>query len=53
MDKESLLDEELLQIAQERMEHFDPDKTISDEEIMERFGITEDDLEGYESVEIE
>lgn len=52
----SLMDEvndaRLLNIAAERMEHFDSNKLVSQEEIDREFGFTEDDLEDVE-VDIE
>lgn len=38
--------------AEERMAHYDPQETMSHEEVMESFGITQDDLAGVK-VEIE
>jgi hypothetical protein len=46
-------DARLLTIATERMAHYDPAAVISEEEINQRFGITEADLAGYEEVELE
>ena len=43
----------LLALAMERMERYDPSKTISQEAFDRRFGITEEDLKGYEEVELE
>lgn len=43
----------LLTIATERMAHYDPDTVISGDEMNRRLGITEEDLAGYEEVEIE
>lgn len=45
---------ELLQMAMERMKNFDPDKNIPMSEVMEKYGITEEEVkEGIETVEIE
>jgi PHD/YefM family antitoxin component YafN of YafNO toxin-antitoxin module len=46
-------DARLLTIATERMAHYDPAAVISEEEMNRRFGITEEDLSGYEEVELE
>lgn len=46
-------DARLLAIAAQRFAHYDPAKTISEEEIYKEFGITKDDLAGYEEVTIE
>ena len=46
-------DARLLAIAAERLAHYDPAKAIPEEEIYKEFGITEEDLAGYEEVEIE
>lgn len=46
-------DARLLAIATQRFSHYDPAKTIPEEEIYKEFGITEDDLAGYEEVDIE
>lgn len=43
----------LLAVAEERMKHFDRSKLISQEEIDRMFGITPEDLEGWEEVELE
>ncbi len=43
----------LIAIADERMSHFDRSKLISQEEFDHMFGITPEDLEGWEDVEIE
>ena len=51
--KEELYDAVLLDIAMERMAHYDPSKTISQEEMYRIMGITEEDLIGWEDVEIE
>lgn len=45
---------ELLQLAVERMKSFDSEKTISMEEVMKKYGVTEDEVrQGMETVEIE
>ena len=44
---------ELLTMAIERMEHIDAASLISDADLCASFGITDEDLEGYEEVEIE
>ena len=46
-------DARLLSIATERFANYDPNNVIHEEEIYKEFGITEDDLAGYEEVEIE
>ena len=46
-------DAKLLALAYERMENFDPSKLLSEEEVYRHLGITEEDLEGWEEVEIE
>lgn len=46
-------DAHLAEMAAERLEHFDPATLIPAEEVYRELGITEDDLEGYEEVEIE
>jgi PHD/YefM family antitoxin component YafN of YafNO toxin-antitoxin module len=46
-------DARLLTIAAERMAHYDPTAVISADEMNSRLGITEEDLEGYEEVELE
>lgn len=43
----------LLAVAYERMAHFDPAALISEEEMNRRLGVTEDDLTGFDKVEIE
>ena len=43
----------LIAIADERMSHFDMSKTITQEEMDRRLGITEADLEGWEDIELE
>lgn len=46
-------DARLLTIAAERMAHYDPTTTLSEEEMNARLGITADDLADFEGVEIE
>ena len=46
-------DARLLSLATERMTSFDPAATISQEEMNGRLGITDDDFEGFNEVEIE
>ena len=46
-------DARLLAVASERMAHFDPTSLISEEEMNRRLGVTEDDLAGFDEVEIE
>ena len=46
-------DARLLTVASERMAHFDPAALISEEEMNRRLGITEDDLAGFDEVDIE
>ena len=46
-------DARLLATAIDRMEHFNPNTLISQEEVDRRLGITEEDLKGYEDVEFE
>jgi PHD/YefM family antitoxin component YafN of YafNO toxin-antitoxin module len=43
----------LLTAAAERMAHYDPTTVISGDEMNRRLGITEEDLVGYDEVEIE
>ena len=50
---ELLIDQQLLEIANERMSNYDPSKVISEEEMNRYFGITEDDLKGFEDIDIE
>lgn len=46
-------DARLLTLATERMQHFDPFKVISQEEVDREFGFTPEDLTDAEEVEIE
>ena len=50
---DELNDARLLAVASERMAHYDPSKLISEEEMIRRVGVTEDDLTDFESLEIE
>lgn len=43
----------LMGIAEERLKHFDRSKLISQEEFDRMFGITPEDLEGWEDIELE
>ena len=49
---EEINDARLLPVANERMEHFNPETLISEEEMDRFLGISEEDLKGYEEVEI-
>lgn len=51
--KNELEDLEDLLMAQERLAHFDPAKLIDGEKFDKMFGITPEDLEGFEEVEFE
>ena len=46
-------DARLLTIANKRLENYNPDTVLSEEDINTRFGITSDDLVDFEEVEIE
>lgn len=46
-------DAELLALAEERLANYDPNKTISWDEMLTKYGITEEDLVGWEDVEFE
>lgn len=46
-------DARLLAIASERFAHYAPENVITEQEIDERLGITEDDLRGYEDVDFD
>lgn len=50
---DELNDARLLALASERMAHFDSTTVISEEEMNQRLGVSEDDLAGYDEVEIE
>ena len=43
----------LVGIAKERLNHFDPSKLIPAEEVYKELGITEEDIDGWEDVELE
>ena len=43
----------LIAIAEDRLEHFDESKLISQEEMDRILGITPEDLEGWEDIELE
>ena len=43
----------LLAIAEDILKHFDESKLISQEEMDRRLGITPEDLEGWENIELE
>ena len=49
---EEINDARLLTVANERMEHFNPETLISEEEMDRFLGISEEDMKGYEEVEI-
>jgi PHD/YefM family antitoxin component YafN of YafNO toxin-antitoxin module len=46
-------DARLLTMATERMAHYDPATIISEDEMNRKLGITDEDLAGYDEVEIE
>lgn len=46
-------DARLLAVAMDRFAKYDPTNVITEEEIYKEFGITENDLAGYEEVELE
>ena len=50
---DELNDARLLAIASERMAHFDPASLISEEEMNRRIGVSENDLTGFDEVDIE
>ena len=50
---EELEDAQLLAVAEERLSHYDPAKTISWEEMNAYLGITEENLANCEEVELE
>ena len=50
---EELNDARLMAVASERLAKYDASKLISEDEMNRRLGITEDDLTGYEMVDIE
>ena len=46
-------DARLLALAVERMENFNPNNTISEKQVMEEFGVSEEDLSDFAEVEFE
>lgn len=50
---DELNDARMMVIASERMAHFNPSTLISEEEMNQRLGVTEEDLADYDKVEIE
>ena len=50
---EEVNDARLLTIASKRLENHDPAAIVSLDEMQNRFGVTDEDLEGYEGVTIE
>ncbi len=50
---DELNDARLLAVASERMAHFAPSTLIPEEEMNRRLGVTDDDLAGFDEVEIE
>ena len=46
-------DARLLAMAAERMKDYDPSKTVSEQDMLKRLGMSEQNLMGYEKVEIE
>lgn len=50
---DELNDARLLAVASERMAHFDPTSLISEEEMNLRLGISDNDLTGFDEVDIE
>ena len=46
-------DAKLEAIAAERLAHYDPKTLVSWDEMMQELGLTEDDLAGWEDVEVE
>ena len=50
---DELNDARLAALAAERMAHFNPENTVSEAEMKRRLGITEDDLAGFDEVDIE
>lgn len=50
---DELNDARLAALAAERMSHFNPENTVSEAEMNRRLGITEDDLTGFDEVDIE
>lgn len=52
-EKERIIDNYLLALAEERLAHLNFKTLLSEEEVNRRLDITEEDLEGYENIEIE
>lgn len=50
---DALNDARLLAIAAERLEHFNPDTTVSGDDVQNDLGISDEDLTNYEEVEFE
>ena len=50
---DELNDARLLAVASERMVHFDPASLISEEEMNRCLGISDNDLTGFDEVDIE
>ena len=50
---DELEDAKLYALAMERMSRYDPSQTISQEEVDANLGITEEDLAGWEDIELE
>ena len=50
---DELEDAELALLAKERLKNFDPKKVISAEKLYQELGITDEDLKGFEDVELE
>ena len=46
-------DARLLALAVKRMENFNPNNTISEKQVMEEFGVSEEDLSDFDEVEFE
>ena len=46
-------DARLLALAVKRMENFNPNNTISEKQVMEEFGVSEEDLSEFAEVEFE
>ena len=46
-------DARLLTLAVKRMENFNPNNTISEKQVMEEFGVSEEDLSDFDEVEFE
>lgn len=46
-------DEALLKLAMERLEHYDPSTNITHEELMKKYGFTQEDIDSVGDVELE